>query len=361
MPSLYRLLKPLIFRINPELAHKLSLMALKITPKTKPSKNLSYSNLNTNVFGLNFANPLGLAAGYDKDGEVPSALSAMGFGFVEVGTLTPKPQTGNEKPRLFRLVEDAAVINRMGFNNGGQQAAIKRLKKSKKNIHTVLGINIGANKTTEDKTQDYAEGVLNMSPLADYLVINISSPNTPGLRDLQAGDHLQTLLEAVNKARNSQTHKPPVLVKVAPDLSEDDIATISKTILAMGVDGLIVSNTTLARPASLRSDKCGETGGLSGAPLFGPSTEVLKKFYRHLAGQVPIVGVGGIASADDAYEKIRAGATLIQLYSALVYGGPDLVGEILEGLSRHIEDDGFNSINDAVGVDVEKPIVTGQK
>lgn len=361
MPSLYQFLKPIIFKLNPEFAHGLSILALKLNPYKTTAENLRHKNLATNVFGLDFPNPVGLAAGYDKDGEVPNQLLTLGFGFVEVGTLTPQPQSGNPKPRLFRLPADKAVINRMGFNNGGQSAAIKRLASSQNNRHGIIGINIGANKTSDNKSADYAEGVINMSPLADYLVVNISSPNTPGLRDLQSDDQLIALLEVVNKSRQGQTTKPPVLVKVAPDLNDENIAAISKTILAAKIDGLIVSNTTIARPNSLKSRDRGEGGGLSGAPLFEASTEVLKKFYQHLGDQVPIIGVGGIASAEDAYKKIRSGASLIQLYSALVYGGPKLVSEIINGLSSLLERDGFSHINDAIGVDVEKPIVSDQK
>jgi dihydroorotate dehydrogenase len=360
MLSIYRLLRPLVFIANPELAHNLSLLALKLTSKKPRQPSRQQSNLETNVFGLKFNNPLGLAAGYDKDAKHPDAIINLGFGFVEVGTLTPKPQLGNAKPRLFRLVADRAIINRFGFNNCGQKAAYDRLNKNKKNIHGILGINIGANKATEDKNQDYAEGVKTMSPLADYLVVNISSPNTPGLRDMQAVDSLRSLLNCVNGAIAGQSKKPPILVKVAPDLNENDVAAISQVAISMKVDGLIVSNTTIARPKSLSSDNKNEVGGLSGAPLFKPSTEILKLFYQHLGKQVPIIGVGGISSAHDAYFKIRAGASLIQLYSALVYEGPSLVGEILNELSELLERDGFKNINDAVGVDVEKLIVSRQ-
>lgn len=353
MPSLYRLIRPLFFILNPETAHGLSLFALKLISPILSAKTPQYDNLKNNVFGLSFDNPLGLAAGYDKDAEAPQALLKLGFSFVEVGTLTPKPQIGNAKPRLFRLIEDHAVINRFGFNNSGQQAAIKRLDKFKKtHVKGILGINIGANKDSANKLADYLHGVENMAHLADYLVINISSPNTPGLRNLQTIENLETLLKGIAPILANQEHRPPVLVKVAPDLGVEDVAPIAKVIKAMSVDGLIVSNTSVSRPHHLKSPQRDEAGGLSGAPLFDLSTKMLKYFYAELGDNVPIIGVGGISNADQAYEKIRAGASLIQLYSALVYEGPSLIHSILSGLSHRLEADGFKNIRDAIGADV---------
>lgn len=352
MPDVYHIFRPLIFKISSEIAHWLSLFVLKLGIIKRRNPLTPQANLKTNVFGLSFKNPLGLAAGYDKNAQVYRALFGLGFGFVEVGTITPKPQTGNPKPRLFRLKKDNAIINRMGFNNLGLSAATQTLKKnSHQTLDGVLGINIGANKDSKDKTNDYVEGVAQMATHADYLVINISSPNTPGLRDLQTTKNLQDLLNSIKPVLAAQNKKPPLLVKVAPDLNNENITDIAEVILTSGVDGLIVSNTTLARPEHLQSPEKHEAGGLSGAPLFDSSTEVLKQFYSHLQGKVPIIGVGGISNGAQAYAKIRAGASLIQLYSALVYEGPNLIHNILEDLSQRLKADGFNNISEAVGKD----------
>jgi dihydroorotate dehydrogenase len=301
------------------------------------------SSLKTTVAGLDFASPVGLAAGFDKDGEVPAQMFGLGFGFVEIGTVTPKPQKGNPKPRLFRLVEDAAVINRMGFNNGGQAAALERLPAPKDRAGPI-GVNVGANKDSADRIADYAEGVRRAAPLADFVTINISSPNTPGLRGLQEGGELSDLLAAVDEVRTNK----PIFLKVAPDLVAGDHDRIVRCAVEHHVDALIVSNTTVSRPA-LRSRYAGEQGGLSGAPLKALALDALKSFRSASGGELPLIGVGGIATADDAWERIRAGASLIQLYTAMVFEGPGIGRRIAEGLAERLKREGFSSIAEAVG------------
>lgn len=341
--ALFPLVRPLVFRFDPERAHRLTIDGLKLFPwRFSPERD---RELEVDLAGLKFPNPVGLAAGFDKDGEVPRQMLAFGFGAVEIGTLTPRPQSGNPKPRLFRLVEDQAVINRMGFNNGGQDAAISRISSNR--TPGILGINIGANKDSEDRIADYVEGVRKMAPFADYITINISSPNTPGLRALQADEALDTLLDAVSTARVAGG--PPVFLKVAPDLEPAEIDSVVK--VASGrVDALIVSNTTLSRPA-LRSAHAAEAGGLSGAPLRDLALQRLRDFRTATGGTIPLIGVGGIASAEDAYARIRAGASLVQLYSALVYHGPGLARRINQGLLTLLKGDGLASITQAIGVD----------
>ena len=302
------------------------------------------------VGGVEFPSPVGLAAGFDKDAEVPSAMLSLGFGFVEVGTLTPRAQAGNPRPRLFRLVEDAAVINRMGFNNRGHTSALRRLQAPRTGI---VGINIGANKDATDRVADYVEGIEVFGPVADYLCVNVSSPNTPGLRDLQSGGELIELLAAVHEARTPGG--PPVWLKVAPDLTDADVERIVAAALAHGIDALVIGNTTVSRPA-LRSSHAGEPGGLSGAPLAALALDRLRAFAVASAGRMPLVAVGGIDSAAAAYERIRTGASLVQLYSALVYRGPGLARTIATGLAALLRRDGFASIADAVGVDAPRSI-----
>ena len=301
------------------------------------------SSLKTTVAGLDFPSPVGLAAGFDKDGEVPAQMLGLGFGFVEVGTVTPKPQKGNPKPRLFRLVEDQAVINRMGFNNNGQAPALKRLPAAADRVGPI-GVNLGANKDSADRIADYAEGVRRAAPLADFITINISSPNTPGLRGLQDGSELTDLLVAIDEVRT----RTPVFLKVAPDLAAGDHDRIVRAAIDHHVDALIVSNTTVSRP-SLRSRFSGEQGGLSGSPLKALALDALKAFRAASSGEIPLIGVGGIATADDAWERIRAGASLVQLYTAMVYEGPGIGRRIAEGLARRLERAGFSSIAEAVG------------
>lgn len=320
----------------------MTIAAMRTAPSLPAPKA---GRLAVNVAGIQFPNPIGMAAGYDKDGEVPDAVLGLGFGFTEVGSITPLPQAGNPKPRLFRLVEDKAVINRMGFNNGGAEAAAKRLA-ARKSRGGVVGINIGANKDSDDRIADYAAMTKIMAPLATYLTVNISSPNTPGLRALQDESALVELLQAVFEARGA--NGPPVFLKVAPDLTSEDIDSIARISIESELAALIVSNTTISRP-SLRSRHGGETGGLSGGPLNRLALQRVRDFRSATGGKMPLVGVGGIASAEDAWARIRAGASLVQLYSALVYEGPGLARKIAAGIERLMERDGFSSIADAVG------------
>lgn len=342
--ALYPLLRPLIFALDAERAHGLSLRALGALPAARKAATAD-PVLASSVAGLVFPNPVGLAAGYDKDALAPAQLLALGFGFVEMGTLTPLPQSGNPRPRLFRLVEDSAVINRMGFNNGGQLSALKRLKVPRSGI---IGVNIGANKDAADRVADYVSGVRQMAAVADYLTINISSPNTPGLRALQDKAALNDLLGQVMAARGE--HGPPVLLKVAPDLEPADIDDIAAAVIAHRIDALIVSNTTISRP-TLQSEHRGETGGLSGAPLKSLALQRLRDFRNATGGAIPLIGVGGIASAEDAYARIRAGASLVQLYSALVFEGPGLAKRIAKGLKSLLVRDGFANVAQAVGTE----------
>ncbi len=349
----YRLLRPLLFALPAEWSHRLTLRLLRALPRGDRPR--SDPMLAVSRFGLRFASPIGLAAGFDKDGLVADRMFRFGFGFVEVGTVTPRPQPGNPRPRLFRLVEDEAVINRMGFNNAGAEALARRLARMRRVFACAppgpIGVNIGANRDSADPIADYAYGLARFAPLADFLVINVSSPNTPGLRRLQEGDALARLLEAVRRWRDGPPPHPPVLLKIAPDMDEEPLSALIAAVLAAPIAGLVVSNTTIARPEGLRSPRAHEKGGLSGRPLFDPSTRLLARVYRHTGGRLPLVGAGGIASAADAYAKIRAGACLIELYSALVYRGPGLVREILRALPALLRADGFASLEEAVGAD----------
>ena len=343
---LFSLARPALFALDPERAHRLTITALKAAPWARRAET---GALSTTVAGLAFPNPIGLAAGFDKDGEVPDALLGLGFGAVEVGSITPQPQEGNPRPRLFRLVEDRAVINRMGFNNGGGAAAFERLSE-RRGRPGIVGINIGANKDSADRIFDYASMTRLMAPIASYLAVNVSSPNTPGLRALQDEGALRELLGAVMDARAEKcgSSGPPIFLKVAPDLEPADIDAIARIAIEAGVGALIVSNTTIARP-TLRSSLAGEAGGLSGAPLRELALERLRDFRKATGGALPLVGVGGIASAEDAWQRIRAGASLVQLYSALVYEGPGLVRRITRGLEARMKREGFGSIAEAVG------------
>lgn len=342
---IYPLLRPLLFRLDGESAHRLTVRALTFLPAGAPP--VEDPVLASTVAGLRFPNPVGLAAGFDKDGEVAHKMHRLGFGFTELGTLTPLSQDGNPRPRLFRLVEDRAVINRMGFNNGGQAAAVARLEQNIR-AHGLTGINIGANKDAADRIADYATGVRTMGPLADYLTVNISSPNTPGLRALQDKGALDELLAAVMAARGAKG--PPIFLKVAPDLEPADIDDIAALSARHGVDALIVSNTTISRPR-LASRHAGESGGLSGAPLHDLALQRLRDFRKATGGAIPLIGVGGISSAQQAYARIRAGASLVQIYSALVFEGPGLPRRINAGLKALLSRDGFAHIGQAVGVD----------
>ena len=347
---LFDLLRPAIFALDPERAHTLTVAALKHLP---PGRKPAAGPLAIEVAGITFPNPVGLAAGFDKNGEVPDAMLGMGFGFVEVGSITPRPQEGNPKPRLFRLAEDRAVINRMGFNNrGGTEAA--QLLAARRTRGGIVGINVGANKDSADRVADYAAMTRLMAPLASYLAINISSPNTPGLRALQDESALTGLIDSVMDARaqvcrpGSDTPPPPVFLKVAPDLEPADIDAIARIAIDTGLGALIVSNTTISRP-DLASRHREETGGLSGAPLRNLALQRVRDFRTATGGAIPLVGVGGIADAEDAWARIRAGASLVQLYSALVYEGPGLARKMVRGLEKLMRRDGFASIAEAVG------------
>ncbi|PZU06764.1 quinone-dependent dihydroorotate dehydrogenase [Sphingomonas sp.] len=340
---LFPLVRPLLFSLDAERAHRMTITALKALPALPATAR--DPRLATRLAGLDFPTPVGLAAGVDKDAEVPDAFLSLGFGFVEIGTLTPLPQAGNPRPRLFRLPEDRAVINRMGFNNGGQADALARL--SKRARRGIVGVNVGANKDAADRIADYATGVAAMAPVADYLTINISSPNTPGLRALQEAQALDDLLAGAIAARPAGG--PPIFLKVAPDLAPADIDAIARVCLDRAVDALIVSNTTIGREG-LRSPHAKETGGLSGAPLKALALERLRDFRVATGGALPLIAAGGIASGDDAYARIRAGASLVQLYTALVYEGPLLARRIARELSALLARDGFATVGDAVGV-----------
>ncbi|MEE4201259.1 quinone-dependent dihydroorotate dehydrogenase [Erythrobacter sp.] len=349
-PRLFDLLRPALFALEPERAHRLAIGALKAAQAagSRPSGRADDA-LAITVAGLDFPNPVGVAAGFDKDAEVPDALLALGFGFTEVGSLTPLPQQGNPRPRLFRLVEDRAVINRMGFNNGGAKAATHRLR-ARHGRGGIVGINIGANKESPDRIDDYATMARAMTPLASYLAVNVSSPNTPGLRALQDEGALAALIDGVIAARDevAGVNVPPVFLKVAPDLEPADIDAIARMAIDRQLGALIVSNTTISRPL-LRSSHAGEAGGLSGAPLHTLALERLRDFRKATGGGVPLIGAGGIASGEDAWEHIRAGASLVQLYSALVYDGPGLGARIVRELGALMRRDGFSSIAEAVG------------
>jgi dihydroorotate dehydrogenase len=343
---LYRLLNTAIFRLDAESAHRLAIVALDLLPMGQAAA--STGPLASTVAGIDFPNPVGMAAGFDKDAQVPDALLGLGFGFAEVGSITPLPQAGNPRPRLFRLAEDDAVINRMGFNNSGAQLAAARLA-ARAGRPGVIGINIGANKDSADRIADYATMTRIMAPLATYLAVNISSPNTPGLRALQDESALGDLLDAVLDARGSAG--PPVFLKVAPDLQPADIDAIARIALDRQLGALIISNTTISRPA-LASRHAAETGGLSGAPLKALALATLRDFRKATGGALPLVGVGGIATAQDAWERICAGASLVQLYSAMVYAGPGISRQITAGLERRLRDSGLASIADAVGSEI---------
>lgn len=350
MSLAHELATPALRLFEPERAHRLTLAALKagLGPRA-PADRLPI--LRTRLSGLDLPNPIGLAAGFDKDAEVAGPMLRAGFGFVECGTTTPRPQPGNPRPRLFRLPEDRAVINRMGFNNGGHDVFAAGL--SARRVRGIVGANVGANKDSPDRLRDYRLGLERLWPLADYFTLNVSSPNTPGLRDLQAKAALTDLLGGVAETRAALAAGPDgdrkLFLKVAPDLGLADIEDIVEAAVAFGLDGLIVSNTTIARPDGLRGAARGEAGGLSGAPLFEPSTQRLREFAAASAGRLTLIGVGGIGGPREAYAKIRAGAAAVQLYSALAFQGPGLVARLIDGLAALLRADGFSSVAEAVG------------
>ena len=348
MPSVVSALTPLLHGLDPERAHNLALWAARhgLTGRDSGAHDPVIS---TEVFGLNFRSPIGLAAGFDKDGVAVDALGKLGFGFIETGTITLRPQAGNPRPRLFRLPEDRALINRLGFNNSGLEAYISRLSRSRKTIP--VGANIGLNKVEAVPEQDYPTLAAAVAPLVSYIVVNISSPNTAGLRGLQTGARLGALLHAVADRVQSG---PPLLVKLAPDLPVDILPAIVQVCIDNGIQGLVISNTTIARPAGLRSIHAREAGGLSGQPLFALSTAMLAHVFLLARGRLTLIGVGGVSTAEQAFIKIKAGASLVQLYTALVFQGPGLIGRLNCELSTILRREGFAHVRDAIGVEAER-------
>jgi dihydroorotate dehydrogenase len=349
MPDPWSLATRALRLLPAETAHRATIDLVRIAGPLLPTTKPDDPRLAVQALGLNFANPIGLAAGFDKDAEVPQAMAKFGFGFVECGTVTPRPQGGNPKPRLFRLTEDRAVINRMGFNNWGAAGARRRL--STRDARQIVGINIGANKDSSDRIADYVACFEMLAAHASYVTVNVSSPNTPGLRGLQEREQLARLLGDLVETRGRTGLAVPLLLKIAPDLSPGALEDIAGIVGSLPIEGVIVSNTTTERAGSLKSANAREQGGLSGAPLFVPSTRILREMRRRLGARKTLIGVGGIGSGEDAYAKIRAGASLVQLYTALAYEGPSLVGRIKRELIHCLERDGFASIADAVGKD----------
>ena len=351
LTDIHSALLPVLRLLPPEAAHRATIRALAwgLGPRDRTPDD---PVLATSVWGLNFRNPVGLSAGFDKGAEVPDAMLAAGFGFVEAGTVTPLPQPGNPKPRMFRLTADRAAINRLGFNGAGLAPYVGRISHRKPGLGP-FGANVGKNKTTEDGAADYEIGIEAVAPYADYLVTNISSPNTPGLRSMQGREILADLLDRVLKARAravpDAARRPPLIVKIAPDLDEGERADIAAVVLDAGIDGLTVANTTVARPSHMTDPERDEAGGLSGAPLFPIALEIVGDMYRRTEGRIPIIGCGGIASGADAYAMIRAGASLVQLYTALVFHGPALIPRIKADLAELLKRGGFSSVADAVG------------
>jgi len=351
MAGLFNIIGPLVRMLDAEKAHGAAIVALKNGLVRAPHQ-YQHDDLKVELAGLNFPNPVGLAPGFDKNGEVPDAMLKQGFGFVEIGTVTPLPQEGNAKPRLFRLPEDKAVINRMGFNNHGAEAVLKRLTARTGHGNSIVGVNIGANKMSDNREDDYVRGIETFHQIADYLTVNISSPNTPGLRAMQSRRELQSLLTRLNEIRDKLNSSTPMFLKIAPDLIDDELAEICDICSKGAVDGLIIANTTLSRE-NLNSARKSEAGGLSGQPLFEMSTRMLARAYKLTNGKLPLIGVGGISNAEQAFAKICAGATLVQLYSAMVYQGPGLANEISKGLVNLTRKHNFNSIGNAIGSDVD--------
>jgi dihydroorotate dehydrogenase len=352
---LFKLAKPFLHRMDPEAAHKITLQALKSGVLPCPAR-VSDARLKTTLWNRNFPNPVGLAAGFDKNADVVGPMLNIGFGFVEAGTVTPRPQEGNPRPRVFRDADNEAVINRMGFPNDGAEAFrhnIEKFLESKPRPAGVVGINIGMNKGADDPARDYCALVRLLGNYADYLTVNISSPNTPGLRNLQSRENLIPLLSRImeERARTCGKDAPPLLVKLAPDLNDVQLKDVAACLTEASVDGVILSNTTLDRPEYLPAQFYEQQGGLSGRPLASKSTDVIRQLYRLTEGKITIIGAGGISGAEDAYAKIRAGASLVQLYTALVFQGPELVFDILTGLVKLLEKDGLDHISKAIGKD----------
>ncbi len=350
MADLYTLAGPVLRALDPETAHGLTIRALKLglAPRVRISQ---WPVLETSVFGLKFPNPIGLAAGFDKNAEVPDAMLRLGFGFVETGTVTPLPQAGNPRPRIFRLAEDGAVINRLGFNNQGLVRYGARLS-ARRHRPGIVGANIGANKDSPDRIADYLACYAALAGKADYFTVNVSSPNTPGLRGLQDRPMLQALLSQLISARQQSRDTAPLLLKIAPDLDALALQDVVEVALETGIDGMIISNTTLAAREGLHGPHRHEQGGLSGRPLFAPATRMLRDVYCQVKDKIPLIGTGGIASGADAYAKIRAGASLVQLYTAMSFAGPDLAVKIADELAALLARDGFANVRDAVAADV---------
>lgn len=342
----------------PETAHFITIIFLKLGITDFFLKSFQNDKiLNQFIWNLEFNNPVGLAAGFDKNAEVIDSLLAMGFGFVEIGTVTPKPQFGNEKPRIFRLIKDKAIINHLGFNNQGMKKILNRLVKRHQNRFShpgIVGVNIGKNHSTKENSKDYIQCLELLGPYVDYIVINISSPNTPGLRDLQNRQYLEDLIIAIkdSKKLDPMTAKKPLLIKISPDLDYEQKRDIALTSLAQGIDGIIISNTTLSRSNSLTDKNRNEIGGLSGKPLFIPSTLLIKEMYNLTGGKIPLIGVGGISNGRDVYEKIKAGASLVQLYTGLVYEGSKIIKTTNLELKNLLKADGYSNITEAIGTEV---------
>jgi dihydroorotate dehydrogenase len=353
----YARLRPLLFRLPAERAHGLALRAIEagldrfLLPAR--TRRPDPPSLSQGMWGLEFPNPIGLAAGFDKNARIADRVRRWGFGFVEVGTVTPRPQRGNPLPRLFRLAEDEAIVNRMGFNSDGLERVMRRL--SQRRRPGILGLNLGANRDSADATADYEAGIRRTAGLVDYLVINVSSPNTPGLRDLQRRATLEALLRRLTAARDATGLRTPLLLKIAPDLGAAERCDVAEVACAAGIDGLIVANTTIERPPWLSSSHAGELGGLSGRPLFARSTALLAEMHRLTGGRLPLIGVGGVADARDAYAKIRAGASLVQVYTALIFSGPALIDRLKHDLALLLRADGFGSLAEAVGAGAALP------
>jgi len=347
------MLVTLLRLLPPEAAHQITIKLLKSNLTLNRKKNQEFNALRQTILGIDFPNPLGLAAGFDKNAEVIKPMFSYGFGFIEVGTITPKPQKGNQKPRIFRLLEDEGVINHLGFNNEGSKKILKNLKSfyDGNNFGGVVGINLGKNKSTQNDIDDYLYCIEKFGSYGNYITINISSPNTPGLRDLQLRGRIETL---VKKIQNKQSeiknlNNKPIFIKISPDLDDEQLRDIALMSLANNVKGLIISNSTIKRPSSLISSYKNEFGGLSGKPIFLNSTIVLKKMYSLTNGQIPLIGVGGISNGYECYEKIKSGASLVQLYTALVYHGPKMINGIIKELNGLILTDGFKNISEAIG------------
>ena len=345
---MFSVLRPFLFKLDPETIHDLAIKSLKFN--YLPRKMFEVEDeqiLNIELLGKNFPNPIGLAAGFDKSGEVYNSLLKFGFGFIEIGTVTPLKQFGNPKPRIFRLEDDSALINRLGFNNDGIEIIKNRIKSEKKK--GVVGINIGPNKNTKDQKNDFCLGLKNFFDIADYITVNISSPNTEGLRDFHDQEKLEDLLLALNKIKSENKINIPLLLKISPDIKDNQISEIAVSAIKNDISGIILTNTTNSNKDKLISDFKKEEGGLSGEPLQQISTNMIKKFYKQLNGKIPIIGVGGVNSGKSAYEKIIAGASLLQLYTGLVYKGPSIVKNIKKELIQILKVEGLNNIKDAIG------------